>query len=106
MSFTEIKEELRLACFEALENLRRIDEKRLVDEAMISELEYLLASYEIDHDPAGLYDKGNAALLKLNALHSNNPELVREDVMDNLKIALEDYANTQGLTAVHQAIEI
>lgn len=105
MTTIEINEELRVACFEALENMRAINEKSPIEESLIADLEFVLSSYEQDGNPAGLYAKGSAALLKLHAIDSNHPSLVKERSIVLLKKALEDYAAAENLQPIHHVVE-
>lgn len=105
MTTIEINEELKMACNEALENMRSINEKSPIEESLIADLEFVLASYEQDGNPVGLYGKGSATLLKLHAIESNYPNLVNERAIVLLKKALEDYAAAEDLQPIHHVVE-
>lgn len=76
-------DKLRDACVKAAETLRKLKNSDYDD--IVSKLEYVVGSYNHDHNPVGLYEFGCMALDTLINIKSKNPRKVNKKVIEDLK---------------------
>ncbi|MDE5417699.1 hypothetical protein L3049_06735 [Labilibaculum sp. DW002] len=79
-------EELRDVCHEALVCLNKPGNSAY-DEVK-AKLEYVIASYNNDKNPVGLYEIGNMALTALEEISSEKPRKVKKALLKDLKESL------------------
>ena len=79
-------EKIEKACIEALQKLKQVnrDDTNEVE----SKLEYVIGSYQYDHNPVGLYEIGAMALNKLKDLKQEKPKQVSKKLIEDLEKAL------------------
>ena len=79
-------EKIEKACIEALQKFKQVnrDDTNEVE----SKLEYVIGSYQHDHNPVGLYEIGAMALNKLMELKQEKPKQVSKKLIDDLEKAL------------------
>ncbi len=75
------------ACINALEKIRQIGRDDFNE--VQSKLEYVIGSYQYDHNPVGLYEVGAMALNKLKGAKTEKPKLITKKLLDELEKALE-----------------
>ncbi|MGQ1908155.1 hypothetical protein ACT3CE_00055 [Marinifilum sp. RC60d5] len=80
-------EKLRDVCLEALTCLNKPGNKAY-DEVK-AKLEYVIASYNNDKNPVGLYEIGNMALSSLKEISANKPRKVKKVLLKNLEDCLK-----------------
>ena len=79
-------EELRDVCLEALVCLNKPGNSAY-DEVK-AKLEYVIASYNNDKNPVGLYEIGSMALTALEEISSEKPRKVKKALLKDLKESL------------------
>lgn len=79
-------EKIEKACINALQKFKQVDNDEYND--VESKLEYVIGSYQYDHNPVGLYEIGAMALNKLKKLKEEKPKQVSKKLIDDLEKAL------------------
>lgn len=74
------------ACIDALEKIRQIGRDDFNE--VQSKLEYVIGSYQFDHNPVGLYEVGAMTLNKLKGVKTEKPKLITKKLLDDLEKAL------------------
>jgi hypothetical protein len=73
------------ACVSAKDKMESLG----IEEQLVSEIEWCLGSFASDQNPAGLYEKGEAALKALESFKKENPKKVTKKLLDDLQKALK-----------------
>ena len=79
-------QKIERACTEALEKFNQIDNGKF-DEVK-AKLEYVLGSYQFDHNPVGLYEIGGMALEALKKFKAEKPRQVSKKLLTDIEKAL------------------
>ncbi|RED97453.1 hypothetical protein [Marinoscillum furvescens] len=78
-------EKMEQALINAKDKLTKLN----IEEQLVSEIEWCLGSYTHDHNPAGLYEKGEQAKTALESYKKDNPRKVSKKLLDDLSKALK-----------------
>jgi hypothetical protein len=81
-------ETIEKACREALEKFTKLGVEEY--KGMISKLNFLIASYNADHNPVGLYEVGAEALEILKAVKAKKNNAVAKTLLDSLEKGLAE----------------
>ncbi len=60
-----------------------------IEDELVSEIEWCLGSYAFDRNPAGLYEKAEAALKALTKYKKKNDKKVSKKLIDDLSKAIK-----------------
>lgn len=80
-------ERIEKACRDAHEKLVKIDPETYKE--LISKLEFVIASYNYDKNPVGLYEIGELALDALKEYKKEKPRAIAKKLIDDIEKALE-----------------
>ncbi len=89
MSTTQ-NEKIEQACREAHEKLVKLDPETYKE--LISKLEFVIASYNYDKNPIGLYEIGELALDALKEYKKEKPRAISKKLVEDIEKALEGQA--------------
>ncbi|WP_448520347.1 hypothetical protein [Rhodoflexus sp.] len=79
-------ERIEKACREAHAKFLKLGKEQYRD--ILSKLEYLIASYNADKNPVGLYGVGAEALEMLREIKARKPNAVAKKLLNDLEAAL------------------
>jgi hypothetical protein len=81
-------DKLRDVCQETASLLKKFGDSKSSE--IQSKLDYVVGSYNYDHNPTGLYEIGNNALQVLKEIKAKNPKKVSKQAITTLEECLKD----------------
>jgi hypothetical protein len=84
-----INENLKMACQDARTMFIKLDEKEYAD--IISKLEFVIGSYEFDHNPVGLHEFAAKAAELFKEYRKRYPRKLTRKFIDSIEKTIKEY---------------